>query len=387
MSNLPHAVLRRARRIRDLFGASGQVYDIRDRFYSVDAAPLVSPRTCEPGPGILTIADSGNALGIPVGGEIVPVAATAGNNNPGIYHTAGFSRSAGRAFKARVKNVSTFGVDANKTFSPVVGWAETAGETNLANIEGVSFWIVNTKFQVFDSIAAANATTLVDNAADTYYDVGVVLRGAGGAFHVVDNELIFVTRRSVDANVHPNIMSLGVSRNTYGVTYFAEGPLGGPWASDYGIATDRLAGARSVNDTFTHEGNCHIEFLITALPSAGNISISCRRQDANNYVQILIGSTGNLAVNEVIAGTPNTRLSLASNLVNDYIMLSLNGLRTSLYRDRSTGHTGPSAYNLMGFGSATSGKIDSLGTGGGISDLVTWPFQLSGSAKSRLASL
>lgn len=362
-------------------------YLVDDKFVSIDAAPLTSPRTCEPGPGQLVIIDTNNTLGIPAGGEIVPVAMNAGNNNPGIYHNAGFSRVAGRTFKTRVKNVSAFGSDANKTFSPLIGWMETAGEANIANMEGVCFWIANTKFQVFDSISAVNVVTLKTNAADTYYDIAVILRSGGGAFHVVDGELLFITQRSTDSNVHPNIATIGSNRNNFGAKYFINGDLPYPWNTDYGIATQRLSGARAVNDTYTHEANGYLEFTITTLPAAGTIQVSARRQDNNNMIRIDIASTGNLTVQEVIAGTPNARLSIASCLAGDRIVLMLNGAQSNVCRDRSSGITQTTAYNVMGFATQTSGKVESLGTGGAISDLVTWPYQLSGTALLELSRL
>ena len=50
---------------RTLIGAlAAIVYLLRDQFSTNAAAPLTTPRTCEPGPGTLVIADAGNKLSI-----------------------------------------------------------------------------------------------------------------------------------------------------------------------------------------------------------------------------------------------------------------------------------------------------------------------------------
>jgi len=42
--------------------APASLFDLRDLFTTAHAAPLVSPRTCEPGPGTLTLTDTGNKM-------------------------------------------------------------------------------------------------------------------------------------------------------------------------------------------------------------------------------------------------------------------------------------------------------------------------------------
>ena len=51
-----------------------------DTFKTADAAPITSPRTCEPGPGTLVITDTGNNAAI-VDGEF-KVTGVAGAGNP-----------------------------------------------------------------------------------------------------------------------------------------------------------------------------------------------------------------------------------------------------------------------------------------------------------------
>src|SRR5690606_5532771 len=83
--------------------------------------------------------------------------------------------------------------------------------------------------------------------------------------------------------------------------------LRAPWNTDYGIATQRLAGARSAGDTFTHEADCLLEFTVTTLPSADQIEMRFRAQDASNYWQVTVDSSGNLDLDEVVGGVVTQR--------------------------------------------------------------------------------
>lgn len=72
-----------------------------DTFTTDDAAPVASPRTCEPGPGTLTITDTGNKVSIS-GGSVVISGATSGLSDPRIKGTDDF-RVPGKVLYARIK--------------------------------------------------------------------------------------------------------------------------------------------------------------------------------------------------------------------------------------------------------------------------------------------
>lgn len=72
-----------------------------DTFTTDDAAPVTSPRTCEPGPGTLTLTDTGNKLSIS-GGSLVIAGATSGLADPRVKGTDDF-RVPGKVLYARIK--------------------------------------------------------------------------------------------------------------------------------------------------------------------------------------------------------------------------------------------------------------------------------------------
>jgi hypothetical protein len=59
-----------AKRLLLLSGETPLVYLLRDLFTTPDAAPITSPRTCEPGPGLMKITDTGDKFSIS-GGNLV----------------------------------------------------------------------------------------------------------------------------------------------------------------------------------------------------------------------------------------------------------------------------------------------------------------------------
>jgi len=369
--------------------AISAVLIVNDEFLNQAAAPLASPRNCEPGPGQLVMSDTSNRWSIPSpGGELVPGGMSVGNNNPGAWLATAQARVGGRALKCRIKNISAFGSDANKTQSPMVIWSDSVGSTTTTDYEGVVYWVANTKFQLLDSISATFWVTLKACLADTYNVIVTILRSGGGMFHVVDGELIGITRQNTDGSVFPDVGAFGANRNPPQVDYIKVGDLGTPWDTDFGICTNQLPGARAVNDAFTHETDAHLEFTITALPSAGNVFIQFRKQDANNHWRVNINTAGTVTLQEVVAGTPSTRATLSGCLVNDRIVVSFKGASISAFQDRpATGVANATAYNSALFPSFTTGLVSSLGTGGGIKDLYTYPYTLSGAALAAINNM
>lgn len=189
--------------------------------------------------------------------------------------------------------------------------------------------------------------------------------------------------------MYPSVGQVTSDRHTADVDYFRVAQLGGPWLDDYGIATQRLAGARSANDTFVHEANAQwVEFILTTLPSAGSITIDIRRQDANNKWQLEVTSAGAFNLNEVVAGTPTTRATIASNQAADRMMCVFDGARARIMRSRAGAISSSTMYTSVStFTTETEGEVISLGTDGAISDLITWPRVLSGSALAWVQAL
>lgn len=364
-----------------LLSNNGIAYLLRDEFTTDAAAPMgTNPitRTCEPGPGTLRLDqhDGGAEYQI-VGGIISTTAsATAGMNIPMISTPTAFPRTAGLTLKHRTAQ-DPIGPGPNQTLSPLVGWNGVRDKT-FTLTEGmvpITQW-------TYVANSPAGISGLETAVANTFYVFAHVVRSAG-MFHIIDGKLAGVDYSSTNANLYVSIAQVAsFGRHPAKTDYIRVAQLGGPWQDDYGIATQRLAGARSEADAFTHEANAFLlDFVLTALPSSGDIEIEIRRTDANNCWKLQVTSTGVFSLIEVVAGTPTARLSIASCANGDRLILMMDGANARIARYRAGASANSSVYaSVSTFTTQTSGVISSLGTGGAISDLVTWPRVLSGDA-------
>src|SRR5690554_4626838 len=104
-----------------MFGGAGAApveYLLRDEFTTDEAAPLTSPRTCEPGPGTLVTSESSGLIAI-VDGQISLTGFNGSYNDPKVYSSDSFARAAGLVLKSRLTFPTTmtsqFGFDIDQT--------------------------------------------------------------------------------------------------------------------------------------------------------------------------------------------------------------------------------------------------------------------------------
>lgn len=139
----------------------------------------------------------------------------------------------------------------------------------------------------------------------------------------------------------------------------------------YGLATAVLPGPRAVNDTFTHEADCIIEFTVDAIPTAGGLRVNFRMQDATNYWWLVIGSTGALVLYERVGGADTLRGTASAGLSGgERIIIIASDTTIKGYYGTTLAWTYASATN---FKTKTSGKIDTLDGGSIASNLIAWP--------------
>lgn len=352
--------------LRSLGGSSvwSPTYTLLDQFITNEAAPMASPRTCEPGPGMLNIVDTGNNLSIAA--NRLTAAPGVGNGDPGIYIPATLSRAAGRSLFATVQ-LSGAG-------NAWWGWSLA---TSIALGEGTLF------FRSTANIYHASTTTqLMPYANSVDYKIGSILRSngdflviKGGAF--TEWTLLWVAYGFTTANLYAGFggASVGANRLTDNLR-IVDLPV--PFDTDYGISTQRLAGARSAGDTFTHEANCLIEFTETTRPTGGQTEVFIRQQDASNYWQVTVDSAGNLDLDEVVAGVPTQRGTAAGVIANgDRIVVIADGTTFRVYEANTLRITYAAAVN---FATETDGKLNDEGTAGSVSDIVAYPRVFSGAA-------
>lgn len=355
-------------------GEAPLVYLLKDLFTTAESAPLTSPRTCEPGPGTLTIVDTGNTLDISAG-KVVPNAVVIGNGDPSIRTTDSLIRStgAGIIFKGArnyqsVGGATTnsiylgYGVDNTPVFTDMSGMGITTNEVlgvSTGNIKSSSYTVLN----------------------NIEFDGFVILRSSG-FISVANDTVLWIDNSQATDPVYPCILGTVAGRAPFGFDDLKIAQLPAPWDTDNGIATQVLSGARSAGDTFTHEADCLIEAEIATIPSGGQIEIRFRVQDASNYWQVTVDSTGALDLDEVVSGIPTQRGTSAGVVANsDRLVIICDDETIIVYEAGTQRIKYTSAAN---FKTATSGELETEGPGGAVTDIISWPRTLSGSALSVL---
>jgi hypothetical protein len=340
-------------------------YLVRAAFAVDRAAPL--PADYRATAGRLTILDTESKLSISggrlqvAGGRATPVL-----GDPGLKQVAptnvGFGRVPGRAFLHKSNRTTSGGTWRTGWSISAVATSPTTGV--LHNADQTMNIIVN------GSAAVATGQSM---ALNTEYDLAYVLRATGcfilingGAFSAWT--LLWVTNVETQGAVWGHLANNN-SVGTWG-DYRIVSQLGAPLNSDYGIATQRLV-TPAASTAFTHTADAHIEATVTTLPSAGTIDLRFRQQDASNYWQVTISSTGALTLNEVVAGTPTQRATAAAAVANgNRVYLVLNGSSIKAWSNNVLKWTYASA---SGFATATGGLLNSLGTGGVVAEAISWP--------------
>jgi hypothetical protein len=144
----------------------------------------------------------------------------------------------------------------------------------------------------------------------------------------------------------------------------------------YGLATDVLPGPRAAADTFTHEADCVIIFALPAIPSSGTLEFWFRAATVGtDGWRVTIDSSGDVDLDEVVSGSPTQRgTSAAAVSGGERLVVICNDEEINVYADTSLLITYSSAVTQK---IQTAGEIESLGTGGQISNVVTYPLSFA----------
>jgi hypothetical protein len=337
--------------------AAAITYLLRDEFTTAQAAPLTSPRTCEPGPGTLTIVDSANALSIS-GGVLVVNGTPGGSENQAAG--ASLSRVAGRAFLLRVPTRTTVSIQQNAGWRAASGVYECGGRfvstTNFQWRSGVS--------AVIDSITIGSGTWYLAFILRTTGAFFLARNGASGAY-----TLAWVMGEGATASLIPTLMSTGAS--PVAVNYVLDdaivADLPAPWDTDYGIATDRKA-VSVASDQITMTADALVEHTFAA-QTAVNKVVRVRQTDGSNVWRVhCIQASGTIDLREIVAGVSTTRATTAQTWANGTsyrVVIICEAATIRVYVNNVLKFTYTSAtFNQT----ATIASVDHAGT-----DFVAWP--------------
>ena len=361
---------------------AGIEFLLRDEFTTPDAAPIgtAGERTAEPGPGTLTFTENDGTW------------ATSGGV---LEYTAQITTTYGdleaQIGGARTRAAGLNLIVLNDNFTAALeghwcGWYKISSGVNptlSANVE-CHTWFYHTNGMYCRSLGDGDSQENWENSTD--YDLAFVLRGSGGFWLIKGGEwaewtVVWVDNLQSSATVYP-MYSVAKGDGTVDSLRIAQ--LATPWDTDNGIATDIEAGAVAASTTFTHEADCLIEFIVTTVPSADNIDVFFRVQDASNYWIARVTTGGALQLIEVVAADGGTQRGTGGTVTDgERIVIIADDETISGYADNTKAWSYTSAAN---FKTETAGEVDALGTGGVVSDLITWPRVLSGTALSELES-
>jgi len=124
----------------------------------------------------------------------------------------------------------------------------------------------------------------------------------------------------------------------------------------------------AASDTYTFDADFFFEIDVTTVPTAGAIEIRFRIQDASNYWRLTIDGTST-DVDEVVAGVPTQRMTIAASASGDRITLTADNEDLAMWRNDGTRDSFGAAAN---FKTETAAETNSLGTGGVVAFLGSW---------------
>jgi len=335
----------------------------RDEFITAEGAPIATPHAAEPGPGSWTVVQTDGQMSIFSGDLVIPAQTTPVLGDLAAYSPTALPRSAGVAFGAGFK------ISLPGALSGVLGFAKSASA--LWDYGSAFLAQDNTFIPRMGAVSRALAGLTLTNG--TYYPACVILRGAG-AFYVFDNKLVWVDHVET-GDVYPQISNFN---QAYSVQYVRCARLGAPWNAAYGPG-NAVEGVIAAATAFTHAADCLWYITATNVGSAGNTVFKFRKQDADNYWQLTIGSNGSLDLSEVVATVATSRGTAAAGTI-------VNGERIGVWAYQATISIFDATNRRINYASATnfqtstSGELTSLATDAVYSNLEIYPITLSGKA-------
>lgn len=351
-------------------GVGGITYLLRDEFTTDAAAPLASPRTCEPGPGTLVV-NVPTQMSIS-GGKLVASAGASANH--GVIDSDARSHVGGRAALVKVDSASG---RCDLQFGP------SGGNPNIEIPSGAN--------PVYVRVPAGTAsdTGLVGGTFPSV--AAIVWREDGGSYWIFNGKLAW-TDPSVSTGARKVKPTTTLSSWSWQVDYLKVVDIPAPWSTTYGIADVHATPAVSGTD-YTGQANAIIDQVVTAPASlAGEAGYWFRKQDASNGYKAYFDSAGAFKVDRYVAGTPTNVVSVAGVITGSgtrTIRTIADGTSLRFYTLSGTTWTqrgGTITDSSFSAQTTITPFADGSWTGGGgsIGQLDSWPRTLSGAALAAL---
>lgn len=354
---------RRRRSLRKSLALLGPYSQGRFRFpTAIAAGAMPSPYTEPNAADSLTLVDASGLLGTsPDALAFVGTPAAISN----VYGTTIIPRAAGRAFL--LTNPSRAVVASVGSWRFGLGTSPTDANLDI----GLD---ANGNSQGFRP-KTGNAALPAFLSGPTPTQFAFVMRGTGG-FDLYRAgvsgawTLAWVYNTGTADLYAKSFMNLAVAQN-FSLTNWRVADLGGAFATDYGLATDRKA-TSAANDTIAMAVDAIVEYTVTAATGVTQ-ELMVRRTDDNNCCIVRMDQAGStIRVYERIAGveTPvgaSTAQTWTNGTQYRVVLIIAGNVVTPV-----VANVGKTAGTLAGNTSATGVKVSRAGA-----DLVSWPRSVS----------
>jgi hypothetical protein len=316
---------------------------LHDAFLTNKVAPLGETRTCEPGPGTLTIVDTENKLSTS-NGKLV---CSGGKATPA-YGDPGFGwQSASR--------VSGYGcVVKGLKFPSSVSTLKvgTRSVTSTNPTDGVAFTGPNVVQALVNNTVINVSTIAVGDVVDFIH----VLRSSGSYLFSRANggqsTLLWVDNAQNYATVYPSVGNYNAAFELDGAYVISLAKHDARFATDDGLCTSVLTNP-SAGATATMTSDAVVEWL-TTYTTGQDQGLDFRRVDANNYWDVNISTTGALTLYEVTGGVVTSRATVAAavSAAAHRIVIVPAGNTYTVYLDNVSKltYTDPSSNSINGTG-------------------------------------
>lgn len=345
---------------------------LRDRFLTPDAAPLTSPRICEPGPGSFVIVDSGNRLSIQDG-----KLTTKGLQqlaDPLMYCPTPFTRVPGLAFMVSHTVISIPATATRVRYQ----FHDNNGIGVNSNLLSWLFYHSANDLYTAATRPGKDVADLVTHTeplqSNTTYTVAIVVAEVGAYYFFRRGEGEWlITPKARFGSVSPlyfNKSAQGVSANITALTNFmvvadlSANGFGGLWETEEGPFLQQLQGEWEEGQILIHPARFVIELELVP-PTSNSATIHFRQLDEDNYYEIEFSpSEDRCRINKITAGVSSeeTWFSLGSqnpikiSLVSDESQIQVafnNRIDAGVYStgsiwDAINGHLGNSQIGSSG---------------------------------------
>ena len=289
--------------------AGAFLYVLFDEFVTVEAAPAASPRTCEPGPGTLTLVQTGTKLFSVVADTSnylnVSAGTPAGWSNA-VANTPAQTRAYGLCLMLDMRR-------SNVALDAILSWGLSPAAIDSNSVYGIHVASATGWFPYSSDGLFAEAPDPM--LANTWYKWAIVLRSTGAFFYLkggvyAEWQQVWVNPNNATATLYGVFASYGTA-HALRLDNIKIGQLPAPFTTDSAIATQLVTTAVS-GTTYAGVADGTFDLTLTAPnPLSTTCALRFRIQDDSNYWVVYADTDGSIKLDSVVAGTPTNRINVA----------------------------------------------------------------------------